>query len=190
MHFRKRLLTTTAGLVVYGLAGSQCVFSQSEDPKAHRYSVTTEFRYEAPKAASEQVAEEATNAPAPYRLPPYYVREKELRLRETELLTDRGKLLYAKKRFLSPVYQKVFGPISQLASYYFNFLNILGGWHPNDAEAMALLQDEERKERIQEAAALSRLERIGNAVNGGEATQAKSQSFQDRYKLRDYKKDP
>lgn len=136
--------------------------AQADVSAPHRYRVATEFRYEVRKPESDDAGEVPSVAPAPYRLPPYYVREKELRLKERELLTEHGKLLYAKKRFLSPSYQKIFGPLSQLAGYYLNFLSLFGGWHPNDAEARVLMEQEERLERMRELSNLSRLESIGN----------------------------
>jgi hypothetical protein len=93
---------------------------------------------------------------------PFHVRER-MRLNEKNTLSDKGRVEYAEKQYLSPLYQKTFGPLAQLATYYFNFLSILGGWHPNEAEAMALYDDDERLERMKEMNDLVRLETIGKA---------------------------
>jgi hypothetical protein len=53
-------------------------------------------------------------------------------------LTDGAKLEIAEKRYISPLYRVTFGPLSQVAAYYFNFLSVLHGWHPNEAEALRL----------------------------------------------------
>jgi hypothetical protein len=93
---------------------------------------------------------------------PFHVRER-MRLNEKNTLSDKGRVEYAEKQYLSPLYQKTFGPLVQLATYYFNFLSILGGWHPNEAEAMSLYDQDERLERLTEMNDLIRLETIGNS---------------------------
>ncbi len=93
-------------------------------------------------------------------LAPFHVRERR-RLNEKNTLTDKGRVEYAEKHYLSPLYQKTFGPLAQLATYYFNFLSILGGWHPNEAEAMTLYNQDEQLERLKEMNDLVRLETIG-----------------------------
>jgi hypothetical protein len=87
---------------------------------------------------------------------------------ETEVLTERGRLELAEKRYISPLYRVTFGPLSQLAAYYLNFLTILGGWHPNEAEAMTLYRQDERLERLRELDALTRLEMFGDARDAKE----------------------
>ena len=82
---------------------------------------------------------------------------------ETEVLTESGKLEIAEKRYLSPLYRVTFGPLSQIAAYYLNFLTILEGWHPNEAEAMTLYRQDERLERLRELDSLTRLEMFGDA---------------------------
>jgi len=85
---------------------------------------------------------------------------------ERDLLTPKGRLDLAKKRFLTPAYQKTLGPLSQVAAYYFNFLTILGGWHPNDGEAMALYEDDAQKRRNTEMTELISLARFGGMEPG------------------------
>lgn len=88
------------------------------------------------------------------------VRAKRIQLTERDVLTDSGRLQIAKTRCLSPLYQAVGGPLSQLATYYFYPFSILGGWHPNDAEAMMLYRQEERLEMLSEMDHLIQLETL------------------------------
>jgi hypothetical protein len=85
---------------------------------------------------------------------------------ERDLLTPKGRLDLAKKVYLTPVYEKTFGPLSQLAAYYTDFLAIFGGWHPNDGEAMALYEDDAQKRRNTEMADLMNLVRLGELEPG------------------------
>lgn len=89
------------------------------------------------------------------------VTAKKLNLEPHEMLTDRGRMKEAQKKYLSPVYQKTFGPLAQLAGYYFNWLSILGGWHPNESEA-ALFAEQDEIVRIRtRLAELEQLDRVG-----------------------------
>ena len=44
-----------------------------------------------------------------------------MRLNEKNTLSDKGRLEYAEKQYLSPLYRKTFGPLSQLATVLFQF---------------------------------------------------------------------
>ncbi len=61
-----------------------------------------------------------------------------------------------------------FGPLSQIAAYYFNFLSILNGWHPNEAEALTLYRQDERLKMLGEMDSLIRLETIGGGKDAKE----------------------
>ena len=87
---------------------------------------------------------------------------------EREMLTEYGLVQYAKKKFTTPLYRATFGPLAQIAAYYFNFFSILNGWHPSDAEAMTLYRESERVRILSEFDDLSRLEGIGNPHAGEE----------------------
>jgi len=91
-----------------------------------------------------------------------------VKLSETDVLTDSGKLEIAEKRYISPLYRATFGPLSQVAGYYFNFLSILHGWHPNEVEAMTLYRQDERLKMLGELGSLIRLETIGDARDAKE----------------------
>jgi len=89
------------------------------------------------------------------------VTAKKLNLEPHEMLTQRGRMVEAKRKHLSPVYQKTFGPLAQLAGYYFNWLSILGGWHPNDTEAYLFAEQDERLRILRGLSELEKLDRLG-----------------------------
>ena len=102
-------------------------------------------------SATSRVSSAATDTPPPadvVRLPKFEVRDRRIDLTEREVLNERGLIDTAKQRYLTPAYQKTFGQLSELALLYFNPLALLGGWHPNDAEAMALYEQDERLRRM------------------------------------------
>ena len=84
-----------------------------------------------------------------------------VKLTATDVLTDGAKLEIAEKRYISPLYRVTFGPLSQIAAYYFNFLSVLHGWHPNEAEALTLYRQDERLKMLGELDSLAELETIG-----------------------------
>lgn len=106
--------------------------------------------------------------PGVVAMKPFIVRENRIKLTETDVLSDSEKVELAKSRQLSPLYRVTFGPLSQIAGYYFNFLSILGGWHPNDADAMALERQDQRLKMLDELDSLARIEALG-----GDAKDAK-----------------
>lgn len=101
-------------------------------------------------------------APGTVVLSPYLVTTPRIKLTEKELLTDKGRLALAQKQHITPLYRATFGPLSQLATYYFNWPSILGGWHPNETEAMTLYRQEERLKMLDEMDSLIRLETISD----------------------------
>ncbi len=102
-------------------------------------------------------------SPEPLLLEPFIVNGSRAKLTERAILTDGARLKLAKDRTLSPLYRYTFGPLAQLASYYFNPLGLLLGWRPNDAEAQVLYRQEERLQMLGEMDALVRLDRIGGS---------------------------
>jgi hypothetical protein len=90
-------------------------------------------------------------------LPKYYVTEERMPFTTREILTPEGRVALANKRYISPVYRKSLGPLSAIASL---LMNPLGGWRPNDPEAMALYEDDERLRRKNETKELMRLEAL------------------------------
>lgn len=105
------------------------------------------------------------------RLPNYDVREQPIELEDDETLTAKGRLEVAKKRHLTPMYQKTFGPLSAVLGL---LNNPLGGWNPNGPEAMALYEDAAQKRRnarmseLQDLAELAELAKTtkANAIKG------------------------
>ena len=77
-------------------------------------------------------------------LPKYTVNEKRMPFTERDILTPEGRITLANKRYISPVYRKTLGPLAAIASL---LMNPLGGWRPNDREAMTLYNDAEQKRR-------------------------------------------
>jgi hypothetical protein len=92
------------------------------------------------------------------RLPKYYVNEERMPFNKREILTPEGRLAVAKKRYISPVYAKTLGPLSAVASL---LANPLGGWQPNDPEAMTLYYDQDQKRRNAEMKELIKLDAAG-----------------------------
>lgn len=88
------------------------------------------------------------------RLRRYRVIEQRLKLEEHRLLTPKGRVEIAKKRYLAPMYQKTLGPLAAVASF---LNNPLGGWNPNAPEALALYEDDENLRRRNELKDLSEI---------------------------------
>ncbi|ACB76409.1 hypothetical protein [Opitutus terrae] len=105
------------------------------------------------------------------RLPKYEVQERRIGLSENEMLTSEGRVALAKKRHLTPVYQKIFGPLAAVASL---LNNPLGGWKPNAPEAMAIYEDNLALERRKEMADLAGLAAYADRVNQQKERTAKS----------------
>lgn len=103
------------------------------------------------------------------RLPKYTVKDKKVWMTEGDMLTPQGKLEIAKKRYLSPVYQKTLGPLAAVAGLIHN---VLGGWNPNGPEAMAIYEDNEALRRRNELADLAELAQLAEQSKKAEANAA------------------
>ena len=99
--------------------------------------------------------------PEVVQMEPVIVWGDRVKLTATDVLTDGAKLEIAEKRYISPLYRVTFGPLSQVAAYYFNFLSVLHGWHPNEAEALTLYRQDERLKMLGALDSLAELETIG-----------------------------
>ncbi|HVU17646.1 MAG TPA: hypothetical protein VHD32_12020 [Candidatus Didemnitutus sp.] len=102
------------------------------------------------------------------QLPSFVVQPRRDLPDEKEMLTDFGRLQYARRKFTTPLYRATFGPLAQLGAYYFNFLSILNGWHPSDAEALALYRESERLEILTRFDDLTRLEELSDPASENE----------------------
>ena len=111
------------------------------DPKVHDAAVAA-----ASRGAPNDNQEPVSSANEVLHLEKIVVTGK-VPLNSRDVLTPKGRLDFAKKTYLTPAYEKTFGPLGTLASYYFDFLAVFGGWHPNDADAMALYNDADQKRR-------------------------------------------
>ncbi|MEO6005424.1 MAG: hypothetical protein ABIZ04_16665 [Opitutus sp.] len=106
--------------------------------------------------------------PAVIRLPKYFVKERKEPVTENNVLTTEGKVERAKKRQLSPLYQKTLGPLTAVASL---INNVLGGWNPNGREATALEDDSQGLRRKHEMSDLNDLNHIAEPASKAEASE-------------------
>jgi len=113
----------------------------------------------------------------PLVLPDFEVRDARLNLSERDVLTQKGLLSEAKQKYLSPVYQKTLGQLAAVAAFYFNPLAIFGGWHPNDGEAAALYQEDERLRRRRDSEALIDLYQVDDPETYQEMRDLLDESF-------------
>lgn len=104
--------------------------------------------------------------PSVVRMATVIVGGRREKLPTDELLTPYGKVQYAEKAYLSPTYRAMIGPLAQIATYYFDFTAILGGWHPNRAEAMTIYNEEMRVKRASAMKELIKLDRVGRKAEG------------------------
>jgi hypothetical protein len=143
-----------AGVAVVAALGCVAAGGAEDRPSpepAPRATTAERLRIEfAPNRPTVASATPAAGADPIVCLPRLDVRERPVPLRENELLTPKGRLATAKRTTLSPVYQYTFGPLSWAAMLYFNPLALLSGAKPNDAEAMALYEQNEDIRRDRE----------------------------------------
>lgn len=99
-------------------------------------------------------------------MPKMVVSTRREKLSPRDMLTSQGKTELAENTCLSPLYRAVGGPLVQLATYYFDFTSILGGWHPNATEARTIYEENERLRRLTEMDDLMNLDTIGRKVDG------------------------
>lgn len=119
------------------------------DPAAHDAAVATAKA----RTGSDDLAQEPL-PPGVLRLPKYVVTDERVRLEEREMLTANGRVEFAKKKYLAPMYQKTIAQVEAVASL---LANPLGGWAPNGPEAMAIYEDFEQKRRNGELKELTEL---------------------------------
>lgn len=139
-----------AGLVVRPLALAEG--TQSERAARLGFSYDPRVREAATAGRKGDTLELEPPDPGVVRLPKYKVVERAIPLREYEMLTPEGRVELAKKRHLSPIYQKTLGPLAAVAALLHN---PLGGWNPNTGEAMAIYEDNENLRRRNEMSDLS-----------------------------------
>lgn len=109
--------------------------------------------------------EAAASADDMLHLSKVIVTGKRIPFNARDVLTPAGRLDFAKKTYLTPAYEKTFGPLGAMASYYFNFQAIFGGWRPNDADAVALYADADQKRRNIEMNSLLEATAFGRPVS-------------------------
>lgn len=156
--------------VVLAAASSRVLAAPPDGPAEPRLSVHSTldqlgFKF-VPPEKTEEVPTLFTHPPEVIEmeasLPLYEVEAPKLKLRENDIATNKLRVERAVNRYTSPLYRATFGPLSQVAGYAFNIPSILAGWHPNEAEAMALREEDIKIERMEDMKRLSRLNLIGN----------------------------
>ncbi len=104
----------------------------------------------APIGLADEPAPMVDNSPV-IVLPKFEVRDDRIELSKRDVATSKELLAEAKLRYLSQAYQATFGQLSAALGIVANLPSILGGWHPNDAEASALFAEDERVRRRRES---------------------------------------
>lgn len=133
------------------------------DPQAHEAAVDGTGKVTAGKSLED--LEAASPSGDILHLSKVIVTGKRIPFNARDVLTPAGRLDLAKKTYLTPAYEKTFGPLGTLASYYFNFMAIFGGWHPNDADALALYADADQKRRNVEMNSLLEVAAFGRPIS-------------------------
>ena len=133
------------------------------DPQAREAAVDTTGKVPAGKSSED--LEATSPADDTLHLSKVVVTGKRIPFNARDGLTPAGRLDFAKKTHLTPAYEKTFGPLGTLASYYFNFMAIFSGWHPNDADALALYADADQKRRNIEMNSLLEVAAFGRPVS-------------------------
>jgi len=129
------------------------------------YRVVNEYSFQKPI----QAAKETRDPLGPDQvilLPKYFIHDKVPVFEPVERYQSdpKARVALAKKRCLSPIYMKTFGPLGQLIAYYMSLINLLGGWHPNDGEALLLLDQEEHLRRVAEVDYLVSIELYDHSI--------------------------
>ncbi|MEO6004271.1 MAG: hypothetical protein ABIZ04_19175 [Opitutus sp.] len=150
------------------LVGAEEPVSPSAQAKANRIKLSFTAFAPAPQPT--------TDGPV-IVLPKFEVHDTRVRLSERDAMSSQALLAEAKERYLSSVYQKSFGQISAALGLIANLPSILGGWHPNDAEASVLFVQDERLRRIRDTNELLDLVEITDPAEYKELRQSLGTTF-------------
>lgn len=153
------------GLTLTLVAGEKAPGEGDTDGARKERLAKLGFSFQAPAAtagnsASAGLAPGEPPDPNVIQMPRYRVKQKRIALTPDEVLTEKGKAEIARARYLNPVYQATVGPLMAVLGL---IANPLGGWNPNNPEALALYYDQQYKERMNEMDDLNRLESLGKA---------------------------
>ncbi|HWA10002.1 MAG TPA: hypothetical protein VG838_11175 [Opitutaceae bacterium] len=138
------------------------------------------FSFHPPDAAAsteKTATPEAPPAPGTVVLPKFEVKETKIQLTTEDVMSVSGKMALAKREYISPLYSVTFGPLSQLAGYYLNFLSILGGWHPSEGEAKILYLQDARLRKMREFDDLIALERLADPKEAAQLARGRAELF-------------
>lgn len=151
------------GRLVWVVAMFTLVGARAEESKPAGRAARLGFSYD-PRVRAAALAEQkgktlelGPTEPGVVRLPKYEVVERPLVFTEDEMLTEQGRVELAKKRYLSPIYQKTIGPLAAVAAL---LAAPLGGWQPNSPEALALYYEDDTKRRRAEMSGLEDVARL------------------------------
>lgn len=121
-----------------------------------------------PPARESDSAFLVARTPDTVLLPRFVVKDTRVKLTQGDVLTERATLAMAEDLYLSPLYRVAFGPLMQVAAYYFNPLSLIHGWHPNEAEARTLYKQDERLRKLGELDSLIGLELLDDPKGAAE----------------------
>lgn len=142
---------------------SPLLFAENNDSKASRLGFKFEQAAHDAAVAADRARAAASEDPVPpgvVRLPRYAVTTKAVPP-EDRMLTPKGRIALAERRYETDFYRAAIGPVEALASL---INNPLGGWSPNAPEALALYEDEERLRRANEMSDLLGLADLADSV--------------------------
>lgn len=147
--------------VIWMTADIETFAAEAQGEKLSRLGFKFDQRAHDDAVAARQKAtlDDIPAGPDVVRLPRYTVTEEAVPLEERELLTPKGRIDVATKRYISPIYGKTIGPLTAVASF---LNNPLGGWSANTPEAMSLYADDERKRRNARAVELDELVKLAD----------------------------
>jgi hypothetical protein len=155
--------------VVLAAASSRVLAAPSDavpEPKLSVHSAIDQLGFKFVPQKTEDVPAVFSHPPPVIEmqasLPTFEVIAPRVKLKDNDVATDKLRVEQAVNKYTTPLYRTTFGPLSQIAEYAFNIPSIFHGWHPNEAEAMTLREQDIRIERMEEMKRLSRLNLIGN----------------------------
>jgi hypothetical protein len=107
-------------------------------------------------------------------MPKFQVESVPITIPERELLTPSGRAQYAREHYTTALYRKTFGPLGAIAGLA---MNPLGGWRPNDNEALMLYEQDERLRRLHETDDLLRIVKLTDPKQAAELREAARSHF-------------
>lgn len=163
--------------VLFALAGTPLGGADPGPSAIERLGIPYHPPKEPDKAVGPEAPAETPLIPGTVTLPKFDVKESRLKLTEEDTVSPAEKMTEAEKAYISPLYAVTFGPLSQLAGYYLNWLAIFGGWHPNSAEATVLYVQDARLREMREFDDLADLDRLADPKEAKELAKMRAIIF-------------